>query len=320
MDIKKVLSAVFLYISAIIGAGFAAGRELNVYFFKYGFLSGVAGMLTAAALFGLTAYKTLYIASSCNIKNCGNFFEYLFEKKLGRLFNIAGILFFTVLLASMTAAFGEICHSFGLNKILARAFFCIACFAALCFDLKGIKAISGLLCPLMAAGCCFIGLQSIYSVDLSFSLPDMRVFPRAVIYVSYNILTGAAVLFFGKKFNKKEACAAGIIIFAAIFVTGTLAGAATLGCDAALPIYLAVKEDKALLILYICVLLAAVFTTALSSAFCLTPYIKKRSICILGFMLSLIGFSTIVENFYFIFGILGSGVLFAVLMLPLKMQ
>ena len=317
MSIKKIFSAVFLYISAIIGAGFAAGRELNVYFFDYGFISGIIGIFAASLLFAVAAYKVLLLGSIFKIKSCKAFTAYLFGGKTGAFFNTAGIMFFAVLFASMTAAFGEICRGIGINMLWAKAIFCIICFIALSFDIKGLSVISTLLCPLMLAGCCIVGLRRLFTGNIPLDMPRIIVLPSSVLYVSYNILTGAAVLIRGEKYNKKEAFLTAVPIFFAFFIAGIFAGTAAFGSKEALPIYAAVKDGRVLLCIYTAVLLSAIFTTALSSAYCLTPYLDKARICTVGFVLSLIGFANIVEKFYFVFGIIGSGVLFALLFCPI---
>ena len=68
MKMQKILKISFLYVSALLGAGFATGRELYVYFFSYGAASGYIGLFAAALLFGYTAYKVSVLAKANNLK------------------------------------------------------------------------------------------------------------------------------------------------------------------------------------------------------------------------------------------------------------
>lgn len=314
MEIKKIIKYSFLYISALLGAGFATGRELYAYFFSYGFTSGFIGTFAAALLFGLTAYKTLTLTDKAHLRTYDEFLGHIFGDNAGKAFYAMGILFFSVLFASMTAAFGEICRSHGIQPILARVIFCAICFVSLGFDIKGIAFISGILCPIMTVGCCIIGIYSIFCRPPCFDMPDILVLPSAFIYVSYNILTASAILT-GTRFSQREARAAGIIIFFIVLTTAALTGAAAAG-GGILPLYSAVKKCGVLFVLYTAVLICAIFTTALGNALCLMPQISRGKICTLGFLLSLVGFADIVDKFYFLFGIAGSGILCAILLCP----
>ena len=59
---NNVLKIVFLIIAALIGAGFASGQELYVFFYSYG-AKGLLGVLVCSFIFGYVAYKVLKIIS-----------------------------------------------------------------------------------------------------------------------------------------------------------------------------------------------------------------------------------------------------------------
>ena len=63
MRLKNALFYAFLYISALIGAGFATGKELYYYFFRYGASNGIFGVFISALLFAAAAYLLVRVAS-----------------------------------------------------------------------------------------------------------------------------------------------------------------------------------------------------------------------------------------------------------------
>ena len=57
---KNVLKIVFVIIGTLIGAGFASGQEIYVFFFSYG-IEGFIGIIISSVVMGVLIYKTLGI-------------------------------------------------------------------------------------------------------------------------------------------------------------------------------------------------------------------------------------------------------------------
>ena len=55
---QNILKAVCVIIGTIIGAGFASGKEIYVFFNNYG-IKGIAGIAIASVLTGIVIYKVL---------------------------------------------------------------------------------------------------------------------------------------------------------------------------------------------------------------------------------------------------------------------
>ena len=60
---KNILKIVFVIIGTMIGAGFASGKEIYLFFFSYG-LEGTIGLIISSIITGITIYKTLEITLS----------------------------------------------------------------------------------------------------------------------------------------------------------------------------------------------------------------------------------------------------------------
>ena len=65
---KKILKAVFVIIGAVIGAGFASGQEIYIFFYQYG-VNGILGIIISSLLLGFVTYKVLHICKEKKVTN-----------------------------------------------------------------------------------------------------------------------------------------------------------------------------------------------------------------------------------------------------------
>ena len=65
---KNIMKISLIIIGTLIGAGFASGKEIEIFFFQYG-RYGLIGILISIILIGIVVYKTLLIVINNNIKN-----------------------------------------------------------------------------------------------------------------------------------------------------------------------------------------------------------------------------------------------------------
>ena len=73
---KNILKVVFVIIGTLIGAGFASGQEMYVFFFSYG-MEGLIGIIISSLLMGLIIYKTLGILDKYEIRTYKDFLDIL---------------------------------------------------------------------------------------------------------------------------------------------------------------------------------------------------------------------------------------------------
>lgn len=312
MNKKNAFFYAFIYLSALIGAGFATGKELNFYFFRYGKVSGITGVFAAAVLFAASAYKTLITVSRNSLSDCREVFVYLFGNTPGRLFHTVANCFFIVLFAAMTASFGEIANDlWNIPKNAAGFVFCVFCLLASAKNSRLTEITSIILCPCILLGCPVLALSANTSFDIA--MPDPAVIGSAVIYTSYNLLTSTAVLCGCKKADKKTALLTAVIIFAAFFISGSLFGMLS-DSSSQLPVFENIKNSPTKCVIYTFILLCAIITTALCNLRALPPKMPKTAAVITGYLISLCGFGKIVENLYFIFGLIGCAVLTALML------
>ena len=67
-----MLKVICTLIGTFIGAGFASGKEIYLFFFKYN-IYGILGIVISVMFMGFIIYKTLNISKNYNIFNYNNF-------------------------------------------------------------------------------------------------------------------------------------------------------------------------------------------------------------------------------------------------------
>ena len=75
----SILKVVFVIIGTLIGAGFASGQEVYIFFYSYG-VKGILGIIISSGIIGFTIYKTLKITKENNIENYKEFLDYFIKK------------------------------------------------------------------------------------------------------------------------------------------------------------------------------------------------------------------------------------------------
>jgi len=329
MKISAGLKIAAVYGSVFLGAGFASGQELIHYFVGFGRI-GLLGIIVAGIVFSLTGWAVLRICSREGIRNYNGLMLHVMGRRLGPIMEglVAGFLF--CLFVAMLAGAGATGHeAFGTSFTAGAVIVGIIVFLVLCFGLEGIVKINVILAPFMLLGGIFIGLLSFftYTSPVFFS-PARGTFAMAwllsaIVYASYNLVTGVPVLTATSKLAEKKSDA---------MVGGFLGGGVItlLGICMALPLFLYYSNVVNLEIpflhivldhggfvrwMYIGVLVCALFTTAACNAFAVLEWFKSRGfgsrkkaaavLCILGVAAAHIGFSNIVIFVYPLFGFLG---------------
>ena len=324
---KNSLKIAALYTAIIMGAGFASGQELLQYFVAYG-TSGIWGLMVSGVIFALTGWALLDICRREGIVNYKELVTYLMGKRLGFVLEVLVAAFLFVILVAMFSAGGAMLAQANMmtftTGVLVVALFTLA---ALWFGLKGIVAVNAVLAPVMLVGGIFIGLYTFFNQAVTTAHFENTIVPgwvlAAVVYASYNMVTGVSVLASGSKLVKTPSDAR---------VGGLLGGISLtiLGICMALPLYLyffdiiaveipflviVVGYGRVFTILYILLMVCAIATTAIINAFALIEwtavYIKVNRrlqsvvLVLLAIPAAFIGFSNIVTYVYPLFGFIG---------------
>jgi len=323
---RKIFLISGVYITAIVGAGFASGKEIVSYFVKYGNIS-ILGAAAASVLFAVVLYALLIAGKNEKYEIFCNYLGGILGKSGGKVFSYATDVFMLCVLSAMLACMGNLLEHIGIvNKwgVFIGGVFCGVC---LMFDLKGISCINACMSPFIVIGMIFVCVYVFFFRESSVFLNGAESIAdnfavSALEYTGYNIFTAAVIAYpLGKIIkDKDEAKGAGILSGISIFlmmaamwcVIKIYYGKIELGDIPMLTIVL--REGGGIFLTYMLVLIMSVITTAVSAGYGVYLGISRFNIrkkaailltCALGYAGSSIGFGNIVEYVYRACGIAG---------------
>lgn len=336
----KILKTVFVIIGTIIGAGFASGQEISIFFSQYGYL-GIIGMLISCSLIGILVYKVFSILQRENLNSYTELLERVTNKKiLNKAISIIISLFllisFYIMIAGMSAYFNQ---EFGFPTWICSIIMSILCYITLQRNTKGIVTVNSILIPCIIIFILYLGFKNLnfsmeyfhtkqqnnnYSLNWLFS---------SILYISYNSIVLIPILVELKQYinTKSVAKKVGILCATILSILGICIFCLLLRNDAVYQLELPMIEVLKSLgliysYLYGIVIVIAIFTSAISAGYgFLKNEVSKRKftkgniqkreqkyyqklllgICIIAPIIANFGFSNLVNKLYPIFGILG---------------
>lgn len=300
--VGKAFKSSMIYVGTVIGAGFASGKEIAVYFDSLSPLTAfISGILLGAVggFFMYAGYK-------------GKFFQ-------PPWFKLLTVICSYITLAAMCSGAGEIIP-FPCGGILLT----VLAVAAGVLGIKFLGKLNGILVPVIIFCILFLFFKNGNVFITGSYLPF-----KPILYSALNLLiAGSLMAEQGKSLSKKEIVLSSVISAAVMSCLIFALCCLTIGNDSAMPLkeiasYMGFPIISSLLILL------AIFTTMVSSAKLIYDYFKglKLSPFFSSFMtlvpavaLSFIGFSAIVKYGYAFVSVAGLVLLFFTVlkMLPLK--
>lgn len=322
---KNLLKIGAIYLGTILGAGFASGQELLLFFVRFS-KRGLIGCLLAGVLFCLLGALVLKRAFSLSEKSCRQYLETIFPKGISIFLQGAMEVFlcisFCIMLSGAGAFFKE---RFSLSPLVGILVTDLICLLVFLYDLEGLSFLNLLLTPIMLLGTLYVSLYSLFAETTQAWLPQMhphgRFLPYALFYVGYNMLTATAVLIPAADLadSQKTAMGGGILGGICLMVMAFVSCLALYFQRAvwktSLPMLLLSQQAGNLAYgIYSAVLYMAMLTTAVSTGFSVVNHVKgmglgKRNsvlaVCLVALSLSFVEFSALVRYCYVFFGILG---------------
>lgn len=320
---KKNFSVIFLVLGTIIGAGFCSGKEICVYFAKYGFWS----------LLFLPLFFVIYFFLFKMFLSLGRGKEYTdfshFNKQFGKnnFFDFVLCCTYVVFSSAMFACLGEMSDLyFGqVGKIIMYIFAFVFTVFMLLKTFKSLKLVNVILIPVVLVCIITVCVVLLFCDSGNFVLTNIKasglLFFTPIIYacqgltLSYYILVKA-----GKDLTKKDA---NVISFTSSTILTVVLALAIIVFNLnpqvisqPMPfVILSFKLGFPFDLIYAVVLFFAIITTLLSSTRALYDYlarfIKKPFVNALvtsgiTLLMSFFGFSSIVESLYPIIGCMGA--------------
>lgn len=329
-EFKNAVRIACIYISSVVGAGFASGQEIIKFFTTY-YEGGFYGIILAGIIFAAVGGIVLDRVYNEGIRNYDEFLYPTFGRLAGRFVNLVVTLFMLSLFSIMIAGMGSILHDklalpYRLSVILMA---CICMFVIL-GDIRRVASVSSVISPVLVLGIVFIGLYIIVFNDISvFNVVNMlrnisdNWFVSSLLYVSYNSILSVVVLCNLLPYLKSRKSAAWggilggfILCFITLILNTTINLFYPRFTTGEIPMLDIVERySRVLSHVYSAVLWLAMFVSAVNSGFCLAERISSKAgmnmklvtviVCILVVPLSFVGFSGLISSIYPIFGYVG---------------
>ncbi len=190
--IVSLWSIAALYIGGLIGAGFASGQELVVFFVNHG-RAGLWGVLLAILFLFLGTVLILDYCAKQNVTFYGELFARL-DPRFKGLFDLLYTAFLLIGNSVMLAGVGAM-GSTRLTELFFRLVTAILILAVLHKGMEGVAKTSGWLAPFLVLILCALAFQGLQRHGMH--LPEFtswRGLEAAALYGSYNLGFSMAVL------------------------------------------------------------------------------------------------------------------------------
>ena len=192
----NVINVALMFVGAIMGAGFASGREIWQFFGVFG-SKGRIGVLLTGILFVLLGTMTAYIARKLGTNELGRIIVPGNNKKISEAVSwfMAAILF-TVLI-NMTAACGAMLNQLlGISPAIGGIIIALLVVVTVLGEFQRISKVFRYIMPVLFAAVIVVSLMVIMSGDRA-AVPTEGLKPSPIagnwilascLYISYNIL------------------------------------------------------------------------------------------------------------------------------------
>lgn len=321
---KKVLPAVFLIVGTIIGAGFASGREISVFFARF----GVYSLFFLPILFLIFYYVFKLLLSIGKDKKFDNIYKLHAFTKNSVFMNALICLTFIVFTSAMFSGAVEILaiNFISVPAIVFYLVLIVICYFVLKFGFKGLVKLNAVLVPILIFAIITLCVFATFSpvTDATFIPENTKVYelPLSILlYAMSNILLSYYLIIkagntLDEKAIKKVSFISSTIICVVIFISIVCLiknGSAIMETDMPF-VALSYRMGELFNIFFSTMVLMAILTTLFSGLFTTyeaLPFKKAKSIITIFFViaLSLLGFKQIVNYIYPIIGIVGISVI-----------
>lgn len=321
---KNIIKSVCVIIGAIIGAGFASGREIYIFFGVYGG-KGYIGLVLASIITGFTIYKVLYDIKDKKVESYGEYLQELgIPEKLKNIFkyivNIFLLISFYVMIAGFAAYFEQ---EFHIPHSIIAPTISILCYLTFMHNIEGITKINTILIPFLIAMIVLIGIKTNIAGTaeiLPITAKSENWFIASLEYASYNSILLIPILIGLKKYTyQKEKRIATIVSIFLFLLSSILYQVLQIAgeniCNIELPLIYIVKQFGNLYpYIYGTVIVSAIYTSAIASGYGFVEDCSKNKksykilcgmICLTAIPISKIGFASLVDLLYPVLGLIG---------------
>ena len=320
---KKVMKIILVIMGALIGAGFASGKEIYIFFARFG-LNGIIGIFISAIFTGFVIYCCLNIIGNNKICNGIEFANEIKENKLlYQILNAFLLILFYIMIAGFSSYFKQ---EFNINVYITSAILCIILYFILINKIVGIITVSTIILPVLIIIILYIAIKyNIVNENEKIMSNNLIICViNAILYSSYNSILLIPILITLEKYveSKKEKIMVSsitsiLIIILTMGLYGILVKSNSEISNIEIPV-ISILDNKIEKYLYSISIEIAIITSAIVAGYGvldnLNENIKSNSIkykkviavmCLAGIPISGIGFGNLINTMYPLFGGLG---------------
>ena len=337
---RKIIQIAGAYIGIIVGAGFASGQEILQFFTSFGWI-GIVGSIIATFLFAFLGMQIALHGSHLKTTSHKKVIYTICGKYIGVAVDILITFFLFGVAVVMIAGSGSIFQQqFGISPIVGSMMMTIFTILTLLLNVEKVIYIISSVTPFLLLLMFIITAYSIFTSSGNYAQLEAAATAQssaaphwllgAILYVSYNIAAGFAMLSVvgGTVKDKKAAGWGGLLgglglgLLILLINIGMFANLDRLeGAD--MPTLLLATEISPIVgVLMSIALLGMIFNTAVGMLYAFTARfipsetkMFKGSVIVIGvlaFAASFIGFTTLVGTIYPITGYLGLVLILAI--------
>lgn len=339
---KEQLKIAGAFVGVIVGAGFASGRELLLFFVDFG-VWGLVGALVSAALFTFLGMALAGLGNRQHATSHKDVIQAICGRHLGLFIDWLITFFMFAVTVVMLAGGGALLEQqFGVPALAGSVLVTVMVVAIVCLDVQKVIVAIGAVTPILILVASAIALYAVASRGQSFAELDQLASQQeagtrhwllgAFLYVSYNIVAGAPILAIlgGSAKGERTAVWGGLIGGAALGGLMLVMSAGLLSrldsvAELPMPMLSIANEVSPLLGVVMCLIIfGMIINTAVGTLFSFlsrllpagTRQFRWGSVVtgVVAFVCSLVGFISLVGEVYPFFGYLGFVLMAAVLL------
>jgi uncharacterized membrane protein YkvI len=313
------------YIGTVIGAGFASGQEILQFFAVFG-INGLLGLSVATLLFMVFGYIIMDLGRRLDSRSHIEIIRFSGNNWISTFIDYLIIFFLFGALTTMIAGSGAMLHQqFNISSLLGNALMTIAATITVLTGLNGVVNSISFVVPFLLISATGISMASVLAPPSASEITTIASTAgslvnnwllSAILYTSYNILLSVSILApLGSGAESKKALSRGALIgsiglgLGATVIYLALTKSMTSVKNLEVPmIFIAGRISYPVQLIYATVLLAEIYTTAVSSLYGFAARITglretSAKFLIIGtaalaFIASQLGFSTIIKYLY----------------------
>ncbi|MEK4425038.1 YkvI family membrane protein [Solibacillus sp. FSL K6-1523] len=338
---KKSMQIGGAFVGMVVGAGFASGQEIMQYFTSFG-LKGILGGVIATIAFAVLGMTLAQLGSDFQTTSHKEVVYYLGGRYIGLILDfLITVLLFGVAVVMFAGAGATFEQMFNIEAKIGSTIMVVVTIISLFLNVKSIINLIALLTPYLMTIIFVILIYSLFTMEISlFEANEIALtqtsaasnwFVSTLLYVSYNLAAGAAMLIVmgGTVKNRKVAGMGGILggimlgaLIILINVTMLVKMDVVAGVD--MPtLELAKQIHPVIGVLMAFVLLGMMYNTAVGMIYAFAVRFvgpKDRLfkpavvfVGLLGLLVSLVGFTTLVGKVYSTMGYLGFALIITII-------